>query len=60
MSDNFKPPAAAELNDGLEEWQLEQIYAGIEEADAGKVISHEKVVAWLRSWGTPGETKPPR
>ena len=43
-----------------EEWQLEQIHAGIRELDAGRGISHEKVSRWLRSWGTPNETKPPR
>ena len=44
----------------LEEWQLDQIRTGIEEAEAGKGVSHEKVSKWLRSWGKAGETKPPR
>ena len=26
---------------------------------AGRVIPHDKVVAWLRTWGTPGEGPPP-
>ncbi len=32
------------------------------EADiaAGRVISHEAVSRWLRSWGTPNELPPPK
>lgn len=26
---------------------------------AGRVVSHEKVKAWLRSWGKPDELPPP-
>jgi len=44
----------------LEEWQLGEIQAGIADLDAGRVISNEKVMKWLKSWGTPGETKAPR
>ena len=44
----------------LEEWQLGEIRAGIADADAGRVISHEKMKKWLSSWGKPGELKPPR
>jgi RHH-type transcriptional regulator, rel operon repressor / antitoxin RelB len=43
-----------------EEWQLGEIQAGIADLESGQVVSHEKVVKWLRSWGTPGETKAPR
>lgn len=43
-----------------EEWQLEQIQAGIADLDAGKVVAHEKVSKWLRSWGTRSEGKAPR
>ena len=43
-----------------EEWQLGEIRAAIAEADAGQVVSHEKVAKWLNSWGKPGETKAPR
>lgn len=43
-----------------EEWQLGEIQAGIAEADAGKVVSHDKVSKWLKSWGKPGESKAPR
>jgi predicted transcriptional regulator len=27
---------------------------------AGRTISHDKVKAWLRSWGKPDELPPPR
>ena len=34
----------------LQKWQLEQIEAGIVEADAGKVIEHNKVKAMAAKW----------
>ena len=43
-----------------EEWQLGEIQAGIAELDSGREVSHEKVSKWLKSWGKPGETKPPK
>lgn len=43
-----------------EEWQLGEIQAAMRELDAGQGISHERVSQWLKSWGTPGETKAPR
>jgi len=43
-----------------EEWQLGEIHKGIEEADSGKIVDHEKVAKWLRSWGTRREKKPPQ
>jgi predicted transcriptional regulator len=43
-----------------EEWQLREIRAALVELDAGRGVSHEKVVEWLNSWGKPGETKAPR
>jgi predicted transcriptional regulator len=33
-----------------QQWQLEQIRAGIAEADAGKVIDHRKVKAMAARW----------
>jgi predicted transcriptional regulator len=29
------------------------------DVDAGRVVSHEKVVRWLRSWGKKRELPPP-
>jgi len=43
-----------------EEWQLSEIQAAADQMDCGETgVDHEKVTAWLRSWGTPGETNPP-
>jgi predicted transcriptional regulator len=33
-----------------QEWQLEQIRAGIAEADAGQVVDHRKVKAMASRW----------
>ena len=32
-------------------WQIEAIEAGIADADAGKLVPHEEVKAWLLGWG---------
>lgn len=32
---------------------------GMADAEAGNVVAHEEVVAWLKSWGTPDELPPP-
>jgi RHH-type transcriptional regulator, rel operon repressor / antitoxin RelB len=42
------------------EWQIEAIKQGIADADAGRVVDHERVEAWLESWGSPDESEPPR
>jgi len=43
-----------------EAWQLEEVQAGIADADAGRVVSHKKVSKWLKSWGTRAESSAPR
>ena len=43
-----------------EEWQLGELQDALAELDAGQEVSHEKVSKWLKSWGTPGESKAPR
>jgi predicted transcriptional regulator len=43
-----------------EEWQLDELHAGAAELDSGKVVSHQKVSKWLKSWGKSGETSVPR
>ena len=50
---------AASLEDGYEEWACAEIRRGISAADAGRTISHEKVVEWLRSLGTEKALPPP-
>ena len=55
------PPVADEsaAEDGYEEWKLAEIQAGLAEGEAGETVPHEKVVQWLRSWGTGNELPPP-
>jgi len=36
------------------------ILEGIAAADAGQLIPHEDVKAWLNSWGTENELPPPQ
>ena len=43
-----------------EEWQLSEIELGVADMENGQVVSHERVVKWLESWGTEAESKPPR
>lgn len=43
----------------VQRWHLGEIAAGMEDLKAGRVISHEKMDAWLRSWGKRGEKAPP-
>jgi predicted transcriptional regulator len=42
-----------------EEWQLQEIREALAEAENSHVVKHEKVVAWLKSWGKPNERKAP-
>jgi predicted transcriptional regulator len=34
-----------------QQWQLAEIEEGLRDAEAGRVVPHEKVEPWLRSWG---------
>lgn len=43
-----------------EEWQLGEIEAGLADVSDGRIVSHEKVSKWLKSWGTSSEGKAPR
>ena len=43
-----------------ESWQLDEIEAGIEDLDRGRVADHAAVAAWLKSWGRRRERKAPR
>ena len=44
---------------GYEQWALSEIQAGVNEADAGETLPNEKVIEWLRGWGTLHELPPP-
>jgi predicted transcriptional regulator len=43
----------------MQEWQLAAIDEGLRAADAGRVVAHEDVVAWVSSWGRPDELPMP-
>jgi len=43
----------------LQQWQMAAIDQGIRAADAGLVVSHDDVAAWVRSWGRPNERPMP-
>jgi predicted transcriptional regulator len=43
-----------------QEWQLAAIDEGIRAADAGRVVAHDDVEAWVRSWGRPDELPMPK
>jgi predicted transcriptional regulator len=43
----------------VQAWHLAAIDEGIEDADAGRVVSHDDVAAWVRSWGKPDELPMP-
>jgi predicted transcriptional regulator len=43
----------------VQAWHLAAIDEGIQDADAGRVVSHDDVAAWVRSWGKPDELPMP-
>jgi len=47
------------VEEGYEEWKLQEIDAAWAEAEAGESVSHEEVFRWLSSWGTANELPPP-
>ena len=42
-----------------QQWQLAEIEAGLQDAEAGRVVPHEKVERWLESWGSKRKLRPP-
>ena len=58
---SFYVREALELYLKGEEWQVQEIVAAVEAADrpGAKFADHEKVSAWLKTWGTDHETEPP-
>ncbi len=38
---------------------LAAVEEGVAQADAGQVVSHDRVSAWVHSWGTDTETPKP-
>lgn len=45
------------LND--QEWQVQRIQEGIAAADRGEYVEHERVLAWMESWGKDEEQAMP-
>ena len=43
----------------LHDWQVAAIEEGIADAEAGRVVEHERVAAWLESWGTRKKRRAP-
>jgi predicted transcriptional regulator len=43
----------------VQAWHLAAIDEGLRDAEAGRVVAHEDVAAWVRSWGKPDELPMP-
>jgi len=43
----------------VQAWQMAAIDEGIQAADAGRLVAHDDVAAWVRSWGEPDELPMP-
>jgi predicted transcriptional regulator len=43
----------------LQSWHLAAIDEGIRDADAGRLVAHEDVAAWVESWGKADELPMP-
>lgn len=41
------------------EWQTRAVEQGVAAAEAGQLLEHEPVAAWLESWGKKDESEPP-
>ena len=54
-----QPADESAVEEGYEEWKLQEIDAALAEVEAGETVAGEKVFDWLRSWGTANELPPP-
>lgn len=43
----------------LQAWQIGAVEEGIQSADAGRVVPHDDVAAWVQSWDGPNELLTP-
>ncbi|MBI4871717.1 MAG: type II toxin-antitoxin system Phd/YefM family antitoxin [Candidatus Riflebacteria bacterium] len=64
ITQNGRPAAvmlAPEAYDRIQEEQamLEAVAAGLADAEAGRVVEHDRVAEWLASWGKSHEEKAP-
>ncbi len=54
-------PATKSIFDEIDEEEEERAIAEAEaDVAAGRVVPHEEVVKWLKSWGTPDELPCPK
>lgn len=66
VADNLHRPRAWVVEQAIKEfldlqsWHLAAIDEGLKEADAGRLIAHEDVVAWVDSWGKGDERPMPK
>lgn len=44
----------------MEEARWADTLQALDSAQSGKLINEERVTDWLRSWGTPNESEPPK
>jgi predicted transcriptional regulator len=42
-----------------QQWQLGEIEAGLRDVAGGRVVPHEEVERWLKSWGSKRKVRPP-
>lgn len=56
LQSSHAEPAEADY----EAWAYAEIAAGLADAEAGRIIPHEKVAEWLQSWGKENELPPPQ
>ena len=54
----LSPTAFEEIR--AQQQDLEAIALGLADAKLGHLVDHDKVRAWLRSWGTDDELEPPQ
>lgn len=40
-------------------WQIAAIEQGLDDSEAGRMVSHDQIRAWLLSWGQEDECEPP-
>jgi predicted transcriptional regulator len=54
-------PTTKSIFDGIDEEEEERAIAEAEaDVAAGRVVPHEEVAKWLKSWGTPDELPCPK
>jgi len=59
MKDPFSVRIDANTGNEAEEWQFNEIQAGITELETQQAIPHERVAKWLATWGTSKELDAP-